>query len=814
MDVLWSDLRLAMRALSKNWLVTVPAVLSLALGIGANTTIFTFLHAVFANPLPVEEPSRLMRVFSTRLDEPGSLPLSYDNFIDYREKNRVFSALAATRWVSVDVELGDNSPLRLFGELVTGNYFETLGVETAAGQVFREADEATGEPIVVLSHSFWQRHLGGDPDIIGDAININDLSFTVVGIAEQRFRGLVLLRSPDFWVPLWMRQQILLDGTLEAFEKRDRHLLATIGRLAPGVDEDRAEAGLEVLTRNLARSFPEANRGLGVGVEPLLETTMPNRLRGNLTLSGGLMMLVVGVLLVIAGANVANLLLARAFARRRETAVRLALGAGQGQLVRQLLAEGMLLAILGGAAGLVVAAVGRELLWGLRPFYLPESLDLSFNPYVLGFAFGLSLVVGVVFSLIPASQSRDLDLASELKDRADAGGGAGGRARNLLVVLQVALSMVVLVGAGLFLASLKNLENVDPGFATEDVFLVPIAIGAQGYSEPEGQSFYQRLAERIQGLPGVEGAALSSRPLLAAGGQSVGIESDDLAVDERAAGATVRFNVVSPGYFKALDIRLLEGRDFTPADREGSVYVAVVNRAMADWLWPDGSAVGQRIRFDAGDDPIEIVGVVESALHGNLRQEPEPYFYAPVGQNYFPSMILHVRASASPDEVSNLVRQEVHALEPKLPLLETRFVEQLMENSLWAARMIAGLLSFFGALALLLSMVGIYGVMAYDVRLRSREVGIRIAMGAGKKEVLVHILGRGLRLVGLGIAAGLVISLAGSRFIASLLYGVAAFDPVVLGATALVLATVAVLALAQPARRATRVDPMLVLREE
>lgn len=813
---MWHDLRYALRALLENRIFTLPAILSLALGIGANVAIFTFIQAIFLHPLPIEQPSELVTVFSRNLEDPAPQQISYPNYLDYRQQSReIFRDLAASRRDGFTFSQGEGTQ-RLFGEVVTTNYFDLLGVKAAAGRTFQSQEGQTPgtHPVVVLSFGLWQRLLGSDPKVVGRNVRINDRSFTVIGVAAASFRGLDLMQSPDLWLPMKMHQQVVVGRAADRFDRRDGRILNVFGRLRPGIDSDQAETVLETLARNLAESFPEQNEGLGVGIEPLIRSALPARIRGKFVLAGWLLMGVVSLLLIVACANVANLLLTRSLARRRETAIRLALGAGRRRLFQRLLTEGLVLSLGSGIAALALAVSFRKLLWDLRPSYLPDNLDLGFNSTVLGFALGLALLTGIFFSLAPAIQSFRLDLISELKERAGGGSRQALSLRNLLVVVQVTLSTVVLVGCGLFVNSLVGMQRIDPGFETENLFLIPVAVGAQGYSEAEGLRFYRRMAERVRLLDPVADAAVAAQPIPAPGGRRTILDVEDPTLREGIEETLVFYNVVGPRYFETLSIGLVAGRGFTDADRQDTVQVAIINQTMQRWLGLEGTALGKRFRLEDQEGFVEIIGVAADAKYGGLTEEPKPYFYLPVEQHYTPSTILHVRAKGNPAAVAALARHEVHALDRNLPLLETRLLSQLIDFSLWAPRMIASLLAFFSLLALLLSAIGIYGVVAYAVNQRKREIGIRMAMGAGRLEMLNLVLKQGMRTVGLGIAAGLLVAIVASRWISGLLHEVSSRDPATLAGVVLVLAAIALMAIAIPAWRAATVNPVTVLRDE
>lgn len=815
MNALWNDLRYAGGALLRHRLFTVPAGLSLALGIGANVTIFTFIYAAFVNPLPVADPSRLIAVFSLDERNPGRmLPVSYLNYTEYRDNNEVVADLAAYRTVSLSFEIDDGIQL-LFGEIVTANYFDVLGVRALRGRTFLPDEGRTPgtHPVVVLSHGLWQRSFGADPELVGKVLEINDQSFTVVGISTPGFKGLSLFRSPDFWVPMMMREQVLNARLVSFFDRRDAYLLSAVGRLRAGVDLAQARAGMEALTRNLVAAYPGETEGLGVAVLPLKETVLPVKDRSKFVLAGWLLAAVVALLLLVACANVANLLLARSLARRREIAIRLAVGIGRGRLFGQLLAEGLLLAVAGGVAALVLAVWGRNVLWALRPPYLPDTLELGFNPAVLGFALGLSLLTGALVALAPAHQAFRLDLVSELKDRSSAQHRFHGwlSPGSLLLVAQVTLSVVVLVGAGLFLGSLRLLQRIDAGFDTDNLFLLPVP---KAYGKHEGQEFYRQVLDRVGSFPGVRAATLCSRPVLAPGGSQDSVVVEGQEEREGVEGVLVSYNQVVPGYFQAMGIPLLRGRTFTAADREDAPRVALINETMARWLWPREEALGRRFRLDSEEEFNEVIGVVKDVKYGGLDEEPRPYIYLAARQTFSPVMLLHVRTDSEPGPLIAAARREINALDSSIPLLSARLTSDLIENSLWAPRMIAGMLTLFGLLALVLCTVGIYGVVGYATSQRSREFGIRLAMGATRRDILGLVLKQGMGLAAIGIIVGWIICGLLSSRIADLLFEV---PPIELGSYAgagLLLALVTLAAVSVPARQASRVDPMVVLREE
>ncbi len=822
MESIWKDLGLSLRALRRSPAFTAAAIASLALGIGANTLIFIFLNAFFLKGLPVADPERLVAIYSIDLDKQDLLPSSYLNLQDLRQENKDFSGLAAYRNISPSLT-GEGEPVWLQGEIVSGNYFDVLGIRPARGRFFLPEEDSTpgGHPVAVLSYGLWQSHFGSDPKIVGRVLQINQQGFTVVGVAPPEFRGLSVLNTPpQIWVPLAMYHELTSGPAKKLVDNRGALAFFAVGRLKPGVPVEEAGVSLKAFASRLEREFPDVNQNLGFNAVPLGRATLPPGARGRFVLSGGLLAAVVGLLLLIAGANVANLLLARALARSGEMAVRLSLGAGRARLLRQLLTEGALLGLLGGTVGLAVAVVGRRLLWTLRPPFFPDSLDLGLDGRVLGFTLVVALGTGIVFSLAPAFQSFRLNLSSILTRQSRSGSGQGdgsGLLREVLIVVQVALSIIVLAGAALFVRSLLAVEKIDPGFETEKLFVVPFDLGARGYAPARAQDFYRQAVERVSTLPGVRQAAVANRFLLVPGGPRSPVEAEGQEARTGNDQIVTGLTTVSTGYFSTVGMKLLGGsRDFQAADREGAPPVVVINENLAHRLWPGGpagQALGKRLRFSSAEGWLQVIGLVADSRTTGLREPPEPNAYRPVLQSYVPVMLLHVRTAADPESLLERVRREVQAMDPNLPLLEPRTIGQVRNLSLWAPRMGAGLLSMFGLLAMLLAALGVYGVVAYSVGQRRREIAIRMAIGAARRDVIRLILRQGMRPVVIGIAAGILGALGLARAVASLLFGIGAADPFSFGGAALLLALVALASVYLPARRASGLDPLEALRE-
>jgi predicted permease len=815
MPALADDLRFAARTFARNKGFTAVAVLSLALGIGANAAIFSLVDAVLLKPLPVAQADRLVALYTRDAKNPGSLPLSYPNFLDLQRASRSFSALVAHRPVTLSLSAEGAEPEKIAGELVSGSYFETLGVRPGLGRSFLpEEDGAPGaHPVAVLSHSFWQRRFGADRAAVGRDVLLNGTRFSIVGVAPAGFRGLNALAPPDVFLPVAMYEQAITARPLKFNERRALHLLA-VGRLAPGTSFARAQSEAAVLSAGLAHEYPEVNAGRSVELVPLVEATINPNLKGKYLLAGAVLMTVAGLVLLVACATVANLLLARAVSRRKEIAIRLSLGAARGRLVRQLLTESLLLALAGGATGLLVAVWGRDLLWSLRPPFLPDSLDLPLDARVLGFTLGLSIATGVLFGLLPALQSSRPEMVTALKNQAAPpvrGRGLG--TRSLLVIAQVALSLVALIGAALFLRSLIQAQRIDPGFEPRGLVTISLDPGGRGYDAARGKELYRQVVEEVEQLPGIRRAALSELPVLQAGGfqRTLVIEGQEAAAEDSLLART---NAVGMGYFETMGIPLRRGHGFSPADREGSRPVAVVNETMARRFWPGQEAVGRRFGFFGQEKVYEIVGVAADAKYTALGEEPLPYIYLPLLQAYPAAATLYARADGDPAAALAALRKRVRALDPSLPLTDAGPVSEALDRALWGPRVAAGLLLLFGLLALVLATMGLYGVISYAVQQGQRDIGIRVALGAARGDVLGLVLRQGLMLVGLGLLLGLVAAALLAPRLPGLLLGIDPSDPAAWAGAAAVLALVGLAATWVPARRATGIDPALVLRQE
>jgi predicted permease len=814
------DLRFGLRLLRKNPLFTVVAILSLALGIGANTAFFTFANALFLRPQPAVDPRGLVWVFGT--DAKGSDPLSrfrdisYPNYLDVRDQNRVFSGLTAFRWLRTTMSSDGGDPEIVRGELVSGNYFEVLGIEPSLGRTLRREDEgAPGtSPVVVLSHGLWQRRFGGDPGIVGKTLLLNNHAFTVVGVAAEGYLGPYVTYTFEFWVPASAYPLVLTSP--QDFADRGKRMFTLIGRLRPGVGREQAQAELATLAGGLAAAYRAENEGVGVNVVPF--AGMHPFQRETLARIVSLLMAVVGLVLLIACANVANLLLARAMARGREMAVRQAMGADRRRLFGQALVEGLLLATLGGAVGLLFALWGRKLLWQLEvPFLAVNSVSLlDLDVRVLAFALLLSLATTLAFGLLPALRASRSEPVQALKGQTPEPrwGRPLPALRHLLVVAQVALSMIALVGAGLFLRSLEALREVDLGYDPDRLLTVSFDLAARGFGEAESRAAAERLMSRVAGLPGVAGAALAEhRPLYVfTSHEGLFVEGRDVRSEREAP--PVFTNRVGPGYFATLGLLIVQGRPFEASEHEQELRVAVINQTMARRCWPDENPIGKRFRFGEREPFLTVVGVARDSRYHQLREAEKQFVYLPLTRYAAGEMTLHVRADGDPAPLLAPVRRAVLALDPSMPLRHDETLASALEESLTEPRTIAALLTLLGLLALALAAGGTYGVLTYTVHQRTHEMGVRMAMGARPSGLLRLVLRQSLGLIASGVALGAVAAVALTRLISGLLFGVQPFDPQTFVASALLLAAVGLAASLLPARRAARVDPALTLRLE
>jgi len=817
MKTLLQDLQYGLRMLRRTPGFTVVAVGSLALGIALNTALFSIVNLVLIRPLPgIKDQSH---VFWLRA------PISYPDYLDYRDKTRSFEGMAAATGTSEFSLTGTSGPELIKGEYVTENYFDVLKIGTLKGRTFAREEGQNPTPVVVLSEHLWRTRFNSDESISGRQISLNGLSFTVVGVTPKDFIGTEVGLNRELWVPLAMKPVLDPPDTAKAadpvssrFQERDSRWLAVFARLKPNVSREQAAAELNTVAQNVSEAYrgkvsPETLRSV-----QLLRMSggMDSRDQEEAMPVAGIAMAVVVLVLLIACANIASLLLARAAVRRRETAIRQALGATRPRLVRQWLTESVLLGVVGGALGLPLALWANQLLIS----YLQTTPLASLNPgldwRVLAFTFAVSILTGIVFGIAPALQASRLNIVLTLKSEdAHRAGSRRSRLRAAFVTAQLTLSAVLLVGAVLFIRSLESAKGIDPGFRVDRVLTVPINLRLLRYKASEGEDFYRNLLARVQAQPGVERASLVRFAQLGFSFAQFQVFTPGRDDQRRDEGFSTGFNVVGPNYFKTMETQLLRGRDFTEADRKGAPGVVVVNQTLAASLWPGEDALGKRVSVSGPEGPfLEVVGVARDGKYRSLGEAPHPYIYQPLLQSYDPNMTLLVRTTGEPRSVAPSVREQIRALDPNLPVADVKTLQDQVDLSLFPSRVAAWTLGGFGVLALLLAAIGIYGVVSYSVAQRTREIGVRMALGAKEKDVLRLVLGEGLFVILLGLGLGLLIAFAATRVIAGFLYGIAAADPLTFVGVPLLLGSIALVACYVPARRATKVDPLVALRYE
>jgi putative ABC transport system permease protein len=819
------DLRFAARSFLKTPGVTIAAVLSIALGIAATTTVFTLVNAVLFRPMPVPHPEQLVALYTT---EPTSLypsAFSFPEYLDYREAaGDVFSDLFVHSGRSLGFSArGEKSEL-VWGELVTGNYFAGLGVVPAAGRVLTPEDDRTSgaHPVVVLSHAFWQRRFGGDPRVVGTNVKLTGHEYTVVGVARKGFSGTRLTGFiPDVWVPLSMHGQIA-PALKPILEDRDADAFDVNGRLRAGVTIDQATAAIKVIADRLAQTYPTTNARRGVGMVPAGNKTQPAiTLLGYIPIAARTLLAVVTLVLLIACGSVANLILARASTRRREIAMRLACGAPRGRIVGQLLTESVLLALGGGLAGLLLAQ------WfnGVVPGFAPQldfstidfEYDLTLDYRVLFFAAATTMLTGIATGLLPALQASRVDLLTALQAR-DANATSYRRrlnVRNTLVVAQIAFSLALVVCAGVFVRSMQSAQRIDVGFESRDALLVSVDLGLREYERASGLRYFERAVEAIRALPGVAAATVGGPLPLDSYGIGTAVAAvGDVPRDEHER-LDVGYSVVGLDYFPTMRTPLVAGRAFTAADTADARHVVVVNETMARRFWPNQTAIGQRVRLgdDASGD-VEVVGIARDGKYNLLGEPATEYFFVPHAQHYRGRMTFVARTTGSPAALASAVQREIAALDPDVPIYGVRTMPRYLDRLLSLPKTAAVLVALFAFVALVMASVSLYGLVSYSVARRTKEIGLRMAVGAGRGDVMWMVFRQSGVLAIAGVGIGVVAAFALMRLAASLLYGVGPHDPATLVGGTLLLVVVTLVASYAPARRAMRLDPTLALRHE
>ena len=809
---LFQDIRYGWRTLLKSPGFTAVAVLTLALGIGANSTIFSWINSTLLNPLPGVSDTRGL-VSLGRGTSFSDVAFSYPDIQDLRAGNKSFSGIAAFNTLPVSVT-GTGKPERVWATQASANYFDVLGVRLFRGHGFDPTeDEKRPTPAAVISYGLWQTHFAGRESVVGEKINLNHRPFTIVGVAPPLFQGAQTGLRADIWIPLALGQQVTLYP--ELLDRRESDWLLLMGRLRPGVKAPAAQQEMTLLLEKIAHDYPESHRRNNtVTLDPLWRSPVGANGAGGLYVLLPILLAIAGVILLLACVNVANLLLVRSVARRRELAIRLSLGAGRWRLVRQLLVESLLLSVAGGVAALLITTWSSGTFMRFVPASdLPISLDMPVDRSVLAVTALLSIVTSVMFGILPALRSSRLTPVAVLKEESAGVSGALNKARlsSALVVVQLFLSMLSLVCAGLFLRSFEKTQRFDPGFNPENVLLARFDLYPAGYTESEGMQFQRQLLSKLEALPGVQSASIATWLPLGFTWSSVLIQPENY-VQQPSESMEIGSSTISPQYFKTMQIPLLEGREFTPEDTEKTQPAAIVNQAFVDRYWPQQKPIGKKILIDG--KWAAVIGVVRNSNYLRLNERPQPFVYLSLDQNYYASAVVHVRVTGDPMRFAATLDKTVHGLAPELPLIDVASLRSRVQLASTLTRIGGTFAGAFGLVALILAAIGIYAVVAYTTRQRTREIGIRMAVGAQQADIRKLVLGQGFRLTVIGLVLGVALSLLLTRFMKALLFGVDSTDVLTFVSVSLLLCVVALAACYIPARRAMKVEPVVALRSE
>jgi predicted permease len=809
------DARYSLRVIAKAPGFAAIAILTLALGIGANTTIFSWINSTLLNPVPgLANPSE---VVALALNNPGADPLvfSYPDVEAMRDGQQSFTGIAACWFATVNLT-GKGKPERVWGMVASGNYFDVLGVRPILGRGFLPAEDQKpgGAPVVVISYRLWQTHFGANPNIVGQTMELNQHPYTIVGVTAAAFQGSQTGVRTEFYVPIMMAAQLLSQDDL--LRDHSNFWLLAFGRLKPGVTRAQAQQEMTLRLKPEVKNYPEAHKAHdSVLVYPLWRN--PFGLDQFLSILLPILMSIAGLVLLLACANVANLMLVRSMGRRREIAIRMSLGASRWRLVRQLLVESLLLALAGGAIALVITSWTEGTLMKFMPVTadIPLVISIGTDRAVLLATLVISLLTGVVFGILPALRSSSLAPVAVLKE--DTGSASGGlrkaRLASGLVVAQISLSLLLLICAGLFIRSFRSAQQINPGFNHHNVLIASYDLFTAGYSEASGTEFHRQVVAKLEALPGIQSLALSTRVPLAFYSDSTVIKPEGYvsrpneAMESQAA-------VITPNYFHTMQIPIVEGRDFTLQDIKTSQRAVIVSEAFANRYWPHQEALGKQLYTDWAKGWSTVVGVARDIKQGDLNEKPMPFVYLPLYQVYRSEMIVNARVAGDPLSLANTVEKTIHELNAGLLVYDVTTVESRTKFSSFQQRVAGTFVGAFGLLALVLAAIGIYGVTAYTTRQRTHEIGIRMALGASKKDILRLVLGHGLRLTFVGVGLGLAVSFAVTRYLSSLLLGVTSTDALTFATVAILLCGVALLACFIPARRAMGVDPIFALRYE
>jgi predicted permease len=816
METLWQDVRLGLRTLFKAPLFTIAVVLTLGLGIGANAAVFTIVNRLLLKPLPVRDAGGLYVLAIQHEGNEDPHNLSWLDYQDYKDKSAAFEDLAAYDVDFVGLS-SDNRAERITVSYVTSNYFSMLGVPPGLGRVLQpgEAREPGRDPIVILGSSYWKKRFNADPAIVGRSVIVNGKPFTVAGVVPEWFEGVYALVEFDAYMPLSMRPP---DDYKRVTTKRDEHSLHVIGRLKPGLSRAQAQAAVSVLARQLETQYPDTNKTVRARIIPERLARPEANSADQTPVVAGIFLVLVGLVLLVACVNVINLIMVRATTRQREIAVRAALGAARQRLIRQMLTESVILAILGGVAGALVGRACASLIGAIQlPGDLPFRFDLHFDWRVFSYIAGVALTAGIGVGLLPALRASRANLNSVLREggRGASDGAGRQRARSVLVVAQVAVSLVLLVAAGLFVRSVRSAQSIDLGFDPAHVLNASMDVAQQGYDEARGRAFYEELLRRAKQLPGVQAASLAFSVPLGYYNTSAYLEIEGQPPSTKARRPFAGYNAVTPEYLQTIKPRLLKGRFISAQDDHRGRPVAVINQFMAQHYWPNQDPLGKRFRStDINNTWLEVVGVVQDSRQQGIFSDPAGYFYVPIEQDYKSLRVVQLRTAGDPLALAPLIAREIHALDRDLPVFDVTTMDRMIQgpNGFFLLRMGAVFGGALGLLGLALALVGVYGVVSYAASQRTQEIGVRMALGASRGDVMRLVLGRGLVLIAAGIGVGVACALSVSHLMANLLFNVSPFDPPTFIGVPLLLGTMALAASYVPALRATRIEPAIALR--
>jgi predicted permease len=815
MSNLTQDCKYGVRVLRKSPGFAAIAVLTLALGIGANTTIFSWINSTLLNPVP--GLSRSSEVVSLTLSKPDEnpFPFTYPDLEAMRDGQQSFTGIAACGFAQMSLK-GKSKPQRIFGMVASANYFDVLGVRPIIGRGFlpEEDTKPGGAPVAVISYRLWQTHFAANPNIEGQTIEINEHPYTIVGVTPAVFQGSQTGVRTDVWVPIMMQAQLNPLGDL--LHDHHQFWLLGFGRLKPGVTLQQAQQEMTLRLQPEVKAYPEEHKGHdAVTVYPLWRN--PFGLNQFMSKLLPALMCIAGLVLLLACVNVANLMLVRAVGRRREIAIRMALGVSRWRLVRQLLVESLIVSLAGGVVALVITLWTQGTLMKFMPVTedIPLSLTVTADRTVLLATLVISALTGVIFGILPALRSSGVAPAAVLKEETGSASGTLRKARlaSSLVIAQISLSLLLLVCAGLFIRSFRSAQQIDPGFNPHNVLIASYDLFTAGYSDSTGAEFDRQLVSKLESLPGVQSAALSDREPLSFGGGSTSVKPEGYVSPANESMET-QAAIITPNFLQTMQIPIMKGRDFTLQDTKSSQRVVIVSEAFANRYWPNQEPLGKQLNSDFTHEWFKVVGVARDAKERGLNEKPMPFVYLPLYQIYRPTMIINARVAGDPMTFANTIQKAVHDMNPELVVYDMTTLEVRSQFASFGQRIAGTFVGAFGLLALALAAVGIYGVTSYTTRQRTHEIGIRVTLGATKRDVLRLVLGHGMRLMLIGVGVGLALAVASTRFLGPLLLGVTSTDALTFSSVAILLCAVAMFACFIPARRATRVDPIEVLRYE